>query len=243
MKCKQHRWLLMIAVAIVGMVGASSALADFFSPSVADIQALSNATEASNLSTIDAIHPTDPNDPMGGIHLDVTWRVGQNSDPFAPGFGFQNFPRIGLARFTNGENGGTGRDLTGYMGIKWCLMTDTDNFSQPYIQTAPNWTFYEPFNGGNGIPGDMSMQMSILDFNFARNFSGLLPNNIVHPDGNGEIRANAFGLQIGGPGGMVPGQEIQGHIWITRWVPEPSTATLLLLGAVGLLGRTRRREG
>ena len=248
MKYRKLRWLLTIAAAIVSLVGANSALAqpaNPFSPSLADIQGLGNSTQAQNLSTIDAINMSPD-----GIHLDVTWRVGQNTDPFGPGFGFQNFPRIGVTKFTNGEDGGMGRLLyplpnhpTWYDGIKWCLMTDTNNFVQPFIQTAPNWTFYEPSNGGNSIPGDMSMQMSFLDFNSARNFAGLQPPNIVHPDGNGQIRANAFGLQIVGPGGMAAGQEISGHIWITRWIPEPTSATLLVLGVVGILGFGRRRIG
>lgn len=246
MNYKELRWLVTVAAAIVSMVGASSALAvsvNPFSPSVADIQALSDQTSGfhggQQLSTIDAIHYTDPNDPMGGIHLDITWRVGQNSDPFEPNFG-QTFARVTLARYTNGEDGGQGRLLfPPHDGIKWCLMSDQNSFVQPFIQTAPNWTFYEPGPGGYGIPGDMSMQMVTLDFTDARNFSGLLPPNIVHPDGNGQIRSNAFGLQLGGPGGLVPGQPVPGHVWITNWIPEPSTAMLLLMGAVGVVGVAR----
>lgn len=245
MKYRQLCWLATIAVAIESMVGAGSALAqDYFAPSLADIHGLGNSTSTSNLSTIDAITIAPD-----GIHLDVTWRVGQNDDPFGPGFGFQNFPRIGVTKFTNGEDGGKGRILNPrfnhpdwFDGIKWCIMSDTNIFSQPFIQTAPNWTFYEPSAGGNSIPGDMSMQMSILDFSDARNFAGLTPPNIVHPDGNGQIRSNAFGLQIVGPGGMMVGQEIEGHIWITRWIPEPTTATLLLAGLAGILGFGRRRS-
>ena len=82
--------------------------------------------------------------------------------------------------------------------------------------------------------------MLVLSFDDARNFTGVTPNTIVHPDGNGEIRSNSFGLQIYG-NGIVPGQPVPGHIWITRWVPEPSSAMLLVLGAVGLIGRARRR--
>jgi hypothetical protein len=249
MKYRKLRGLLAAAAAIACMVAASPAMAvsdDPFSPSLADIQALGDVTPGFNtnqLSTIDAIHLAPD-----GIHLDITWRVGQNSDPFGPDFG-ATFPRVSLARYTNGEDGGQGRLLfprynhpDWYDGIKWCIMTDTNNFVQPFIQTAPNWTFYEPTPGGYGIPGDMSMQMVTLDFNDARNFSGLLPNNIVHPDGNGQIRSNAFGLQIVGPGGMVPGQPIPGHVWITRWIPEPTTATLLLVGIAGVLGFGRRRS-
>jgi hypothetical protein len=232
-------WLLMVAVAIVGMVGASSALAEFYSPSLAQIQGMSNTTSASNASTIDAMHVSPD-----GIHLDVTWRTGQSDDPFGPNFNLQNFPRVGVSAYTNGADGGLGLNLTNAMGVKWCLMSDRDIFSQPYVKTAPNWLFYEPTNGGNSIPGDMSMQMSILDFSFAREFDGGVPDTgVVNPDVNGEIRINELGLQIVGPGGIVPGDEVTGHVWITNWIPEPSTATLLLLGAVGLLGRARRRQG
>jgi hypothetical protein len=245
MKCTQLRWLAMVAMAIVGMVSASSALAGSvnpFSPSTADIQSLSDQTagfsNSQQLSTIDAIHVA-PN----GIHLDITWRVGQNSDPFGANFG-QTFARVSLATYTNGEDSGQGRLLNPpYDGIKWCLMSDHDSFTQPFLQTAPNWTFYEPSTGGTGIPGDMSLQMSVLAFDDARNFSGLTPPNIVQPDGNGQIRANAFGIQLGGPGGLVVGQPVVGHVWITNWVPEPSTVTLSVLGAVGLLGMARRRRG
>lgn len=236
MRCRRQCALLTIALAIGSLIVASTLLAQPFSPSTADIQGLGNSTAATNFSTIDAIHVA-PN----GIHLDVTWRRGQDTDPFGPFFG-QNFPRIGLTLFTNGEDSGMGRLLNPpYSGIKWCIMSDRDVFSQPFIQTAPNWTFYEPSNGGNNIPGDMSLQMSVLDFNDARNFAGLQPPNIVHPDANGEIRSNAFGLQIVGPGGLVVGEGVPGHIWITNWVPEPSTAVLLAFGLAGTLGFARRR--
>ena len=88
MKYKELRWLMTIAVAIAGMVGASAALAAVnpFAPSLTDIQSLSDQTAGfhggQQLSTIDAI-----NYAPDGIHLDITWRVGQNSDPFGPDFG------------------------------------------------------------------------------------------------------------------------------------------------------------
>lgn len=236
-------WFVAIAVAIAGFVGANCARASTlpYSPTVADIQSLGDQTSGfssgQQLSTIDAIHVAPD-----GIHLDITWRVGQNSDPFGANYG-QTFARVSLATYTNGEDSGQGRLLNPpYDGIKWCLMSDHNSFVQPFIQTAPNWTFYEPAGGGNGIAGDMSLQMSLLDFNDARNFSGLTPANIVHPDGNGQIRANAFGIQLGGPSGLVPGQPVVGHVWITQWVPEPSSALLLIVGAAGVFLRARQRK-
>jgi hypothetical protein len=236
MRYTQHRWLIAAAIAIATGAGANSALADPFAVRVADVQGLSNSTSATNASTIDAINVAPD-----GIHLDVTWRVGQNTDPFGPGFGLQDFPRIGVSRFTNSEAGGTGRDLTVYDGIEWTLMSDRDVFVQPFIQTAPDWTFYEPTPGGYNLPGDMSSNVITLDFNDARNFSGLLPANIVHPDANSEIRANAFGLQIVGPGGLVVGDEVPGHIWIAgSFIPEPSAVVLLGLASLALVGFGRR---
>jgi hypothetical protein len=244
MKYTQHRSLLMVAAAAVSMVVVRSAAAvptNPFSPSVADIQALSDQTDGFHngmqLSTIDAIHMAPD-----GIHLDVTWRVGQLNDPFDPNYGL-TFARVSLVIYTNSEDGGMGRLLNPpYDGIEWSLMSDHGSFVQPFVQTAPNWTYYEPFNGGNAIPGDMSLQMLALDFNFARNF--ITPGTIVHPDSNGEIRANAFGLQLGGPGGLVAGNPVPGHIWILSSIPEPihepSTVMLLVVAVVGL---ARRRLG
>ncbi len=235
-----HSWLATVAVAIVSLVGANSALAISVNPyrlTVADLQGMGNSTKNTNLSTIDQITVAPD-----GVHLDITWRVGQNSDPFSPGFGFQDFPRVGLTLFTNSENDFTGRDLTAYDGVKWIIMSDLDlQNAQPFVQTAPNWTFYEP-SVGQPLPGDMSNAMALLDFtDNTQNFSGLLPANIVHPDGNGEIRVNSIGIQIVGPAGLAVGQSVQSSVWF-KGVPEPATATMLLLGAIGAFGFVRRRS-
>jgi hypothetical protein len=232
-----------VAVAIAGFAGVSSALAaaiNPFSPSVADIQALGDNTSGfssgAQLSTIDAIHVTP-----GGILADVTWRVGQNSDPFAPNFG-ETFARVVLTRYTNSEDTNTGRLLSPpYDGIKWTVASDKPIGGQPYIQTAPDWVYYQP-PALMSVPGDTTYAPVTLSFDDARNFAGKTPNTIVHPDANGQIRSNAFGLQFYAGFGLTPGQPMQGHIWITQ-VPEPSTTTLLLIGAVSFVGRARQRKG
>lgn len=232
-------WFAAIAVAIAACAGAMSAQAAVnpFSPSTADIQALSNNTGGfssnNQLSTIDAIHIVPD-----GIHLDVTWRVGQNSDPFGANFG-ETFSRVVLSGYQNSEDGGLGRLLNPpYDGIKWCISSDVPIGGQPYIQTPPNWTYYQPPNL-IPVPGDMTNTMVTLSFDDARNFAGVTPNTIVHPDANGQIRSNSFGLQLYAQIALAPGQPVPGHIWITHWIPEPSSALLLLIGAFAAMGRVR----
>jgi hypothetical protein len=236
MKCNQHRWLAMVAVAIVALAGTSSSLAvsvNPFSPSTADIQGLADNTaefsSSNQLSTIDAIHIAPD-----GIHLDVTWRVGTGSDPFGTHPG-ENFARVVLRGFQNGESEGLGRLLNPpYDGIKWCVMSDLPIAAQPFVQTAPNWSYYQPASDPQ-IPGDMSLAMATLSFDSVQQGTGSIPL-----DDNNEIRSNAFGIQFFTSFAMTPGEPVQGHIWISNWVPEPSTAALMLLGMVGLIGRKRR---
>ena len=84
----------MVVPVIVAVVSANAAFGGLFDPSLADIQGLIDQTgpfhEGMQLSTIDAIH----NYPAS-IELDVTWRVGQLDDVFAPTFGnpFAHFVR------------------------------------------------------------------------------------------------------------------------------------------------------
>ena len=236
MTSRKFRWLT-VAVAIVGMGGASLALGAQFSPSVADIHALSNNTSGfsggNQLSTIDAIHIAPD-----GIHLDVTWRVGEGTaDPFVtyPG---ETFSRVVLSGYQNNENSGAGRLLNPpYDGIKWCVMSDVPLSAQPYVQTAPSWQYFQP-TVDTSVPGDMSMVMPTILFS-----STLQGGGSIAPDVNGEIRSNAFGLQFFGPSDVPLGQGRPGHIWISRWVPEPGSASLLLMGLGGLFTQVRRKRG
>lgn len=231
----RRRWLAP-TVAIASMCVASVSLADPFSPSVADIQALSDNTlgfsNSNQLSTIDAITMTPD-----GIMLDVTWRTGQMDSSFDPFFG-ETFTRVVLSGYQNGEDNGTGRLLfPGYDGIKWNVASDVDVSAQPYLQPAPDWTYYQ-VSSTIPIPGDTTSTMATLMFDDAQNFSGLTPDNIVHTDVNGEIRSNSFGLQIFGPSPAL-GEEIQGQIWITNAIPEPGAAALLVMSCLGLAARRR----
>jgi len=232
MRCT-YRWQLMaVAVAIVSMFGASAAFAVPYSPSVAEIQSLGNDTSnfsgGLQLSTIDNVSFSPD-----GIHVDVTWRVGaQVTDPFGENYG-ETFSRIVLDGFQNNENGGAGRLLFPiYDGIKWCFMSDTPLTVQPFILTPPNYSYYQPLNDPQ-VPGDMSNTMVALNFNST--------NPALPLDINGEIRSYGWGFQIFGPS-PTPGTSVQSQIWIRNWVPEPSSAVLLLIGLVGLVGRTRRQS-
>lgn len=238
----RHRWLVMVAVATISLSAASSALADAvnpFSPSVADIQAVADQTSGfsngNQLSTIDAITPVE-----NGIRLDVTWRIGQNSDPFGADFG-ETFARVVVSRFTNGEDGGTGRLLNPpYDGIQWNIQSTQALNGQPFLQTAPNWLYYQP-PATLPVPGDSSVAPVTISFDDAEEFDGGVPDTgVVNPDENGEIRSNSFGLQLYAGFGLAVGQPVQGQIWITNPIPEPSTAALLMLGLVGCFGRKRR---
>jgi hypothetical protein len=241
----KYRQLCLMAIAVIaGLAGVTSALAAAvhpFPPSVGDIQALSDNTSGfssgNQLSTIDAIHTTPT-----GILLDVTWRVGQNSDPFGANFG-ETFARVVATRYTNSEDSNQGRLLSPpYDGIKWVIKSDQPIGGQPYIQTAPDWTYYQPPNLIS-VPGTQTDTAVTLSFDDARNFAGKTPNTIVHPDANGQIRSNSMGLQFYAGFALTPGQPVPGHIWISTAVPEPNTAVLLIFGTVTLVGRSRKGRG
>ena len=103
MRCRHHRWLMTIAVTIVGVVSASSSLAVPYEWTIGQVQGLADVTPgfhggAGQLSTINSITPV-----ANGIQLDVTYRIGQDVDPFGPDYG------LGFAQ----------RFATRWTGISW----------------------------------------------------------------------------------------------------------------------------
>jgi PEP-CTERM motif-containing protein len=243
MRYRQH-WLVAIAVAVVGLASACSALAVSVNPysvPLADIQTLADNTSGFSgglqLSTIDAIHTLS-----NGISLDVTWRVGQNTDSFSPNYG-ETFGRVVLGKYMNNEDSGQGRLIfPGNDGIKWNISSDTPLSSQPYIQTAPSFVYYQP-PSTIAIPGTSTTTTSTLSFDNANNFNGILPNTIVHQDANGQIRADALGLQFYPSIALTPGTPVTGHITLTASVPEPTSVMLLFAGVAGIAAKFRRRRG
>jgi hypothetical protein len=230
MNKRLQQWLVLVAVAASSMWAAGAALAVPYKITVADLHALQNNTSSfsggNQLSTIDAITVL-PN----GLQIDVTWRVGEGTaDPFVtyPG---ETFSRVVLGMNTNNESAGAGRLLSPpHDGMQWTLSTNTPVYAQPYLQTAPGWQYYQPAPGGYSVPADMSINMVGLNF----------VSDSIAPDGNGEIRANAFGIQMFGPAPAL-GQSMSGRIILTG-VPEPSTALLVLVGAASMVVRARRRS-
>ena len=236
--------LVAIAIAVVCAASAGSALAVAVNPynvPLADIQTLADNTSGfsggAQLSTIDAIHII-PN----GITLDVTWRIGQNTDSFSPNYG-ETFARVVLGKYMNSEDSGQGRLIfPGNDGVQWNISSDTPLGTQPYIQTAPSFTYYQP-PSLLSIPGTSTTTTSTLSFDDARNFAGVTPNTIVHQDVNGQIRSDALGLQFYPSIGLTLGQPVSGHITITAAVPEPSSVMLLFAGVAGVVAKSRRRRG
>ncbi len=207
MRFRQLRWSLAVAIAIVGMCTAGSVLAQNYYPfSVDQIHSLADVTATFNphpLSTVDAIHQT-----TDGDHLDVTFRVGQNSDPFGANFG-DTFARISLNDNFTSIQPDNGLNLNAYDGVKWCLMSDVPLHAQPFIQSQPNWNFVEV---NSDQPGGMVMYMLTVPFGSP-------------PGAPADTKIlNAAGLQLGWGFGtplvpITPGNPVWAHIWITQWVP------------------------
>lgn len=186
----------------------------------------------------------------GGVELDVTFRIGNGDcDPLfgcGPGQPFADFSRVSTSAFFNGQN--PRQDFASFDGFSVTVESSVEDvFVQPFIQTSPDWTFYEQSDGGDTIPAATPTSVA-LDFSDAQNFSGLLPANEVHEDANGRILANALGYQFLYNGTLVfgdtdtPDTAVNATIRITgTGIPEPATGLLiaLLMSCCSLL-RLRR---
>lgn len=248
MKYRQLRFLLMIAVTIVSMVGASSVLAVPYQWTISQIQGLTDVTSsfhggAGQLSTINSITPI-PN----GIELDVTYRVGQDADPFAPNYGL-GFARVSLARGL----GFPGLNLSGSTSSSMKVTTTTDITAQSFLQTdftenggsiddgdatpgeAFSFLFWEHNDGvATGGPTDVD-----FDFSSGTEFSSAW--GVANPQqvqGTNAIRA--FGVQLGKFSGVAIGQPVQATIRIEGVVPEPTSTVLAGIAVLAFLGFARR---
>jgi hypothetical protein len=226
-----------LAIVALAAMAVAQAHAQNYQPTPAQIQALTDQTtgfhsSGTQYSVINSITPIP-----GGIELDVSFAYGQNTSSFDP------FPGIPFARVSlQGFPGGL--DLTANSGIDWVVSASAPGVTaQTFLQTAPNWTFYEG-NPSQSLVGDGSDEDVALSFSSANNFSGILPAGIVHTDVDGKILANAWGIQFGmfdlsSQVGL--GQPFDVTIQITSAIPEPSCLVLVGASIVGLAASRRRR--
>jgi hypothetical protein len=241
--------LLMIAAAIVSTAGANSTLAVPYHWGPGQIQGLANVTAAfhggaGQLSTIDSITPIPR-----GIELGVTYRVGQEADPFGPNYG------LGFARVSLQGGLGTGLNLGGLTSSDLRITTSTDITAQSFVQT--DFTESGTVNDGDATPGEAFSFLfwehndgvtaaggpTIVDFDFASGteFGAWDLPNPQAVQGTNTVRA--WGLQLAKFSGVVVGQPVSATIRIESLVPEPSTAAMIGFAVLGLLGFARRRIG
>lgn len=248
MRYSQVQWLIAIAVAIVSVTSASVLLAAPYQWTPGQIQGLVDVTPsfhggAGQLSTINSITPI-PN----GVEVDVSYRIGQEADPFGPNYGL-GFARVSL----QGQLGSPGLDLSGFTSSSLTITTTTDITAQSFLLTdftengttiddgdaTPNeafsFLFWEHNDGvATGGPTD-------VDFDFASGteFDGSW--NLSNPQPvQGTNALRAWGIQFGKFSGMTIGEPVQATIRI-EGVPEPTTLVMAGLAAVGAFASARRR--
>jgi hypothetical protein len=242
---------MMVAVAIIGMVTASSALAVNYNWTVGQVQGLADVTApfhsggAPQLSTIDSL-TLIPN----GMELKVTWKIGQEADPFGANYG-RGFARVSL------QGGlGSGIDLSAFTGTSVQMLTTHNLTHQGFVQTdfTENGT---TIDDGDATPGE------VFSFNFWENNFGVAApgGNAIYDFSNtsqfngswnkpnpqavqGTNAVRQWGMQLADfTGDLTVGQGVSATIdLIGTPVPEPTSAVLAGLAAVGLVGLARRRR-
>jgi PEP-CTERM motif-containing protein len=249
MKCKQLLWLT-TAVAVVSMVGANRAHAVPYHWGPGQIKNLANVTAAfhggaGQLSTINSITQIPR-----GIELNVTYRIGQEADPFGANYG------LGFARVSLQGGLGTGLNIGSSTSSDLRITTTTDITAQSFVQTdftengttindgdantseAFSFLFWEHNDGVTSAGGP-----TVVDFDFASGteFSG--DWGLANPQAvQGTNTVRAWGLQLAKFSGVVIGQPITATIRIESLVPEPTTVALVSLAVLGLAGFGRRRS-
>jgi hypothetical protein len=200
---------------------------------------------AGQLSTVNSITPIPR-----GIELNVTYRVGQEADPFGPNYG------LGFARVSLQGSLGPGQDLSAFTSSALNITTTTDITAQSFVQTdfTENGT---TINDGDATPGEAFSFLfwehnddvaaaggqTTVDFDFASGteFDGNW--GVASPQAvQGTNTVRQWGLQLAKFSGMTVGQPVNATIRITSLVPEPSTVALIASAALGLVGFSRRRS-
>jgi hypothetical protein len=247
MTCRQQLWLI-IALAVVSTVGTHSTLAVPYHWGPGQIQNLANVTAAfhggaGQLSTIDSITPIPR-----GIQVNVTYRVGQEADPFGPNYG------LGFARVSLQGGLSTGLNIGSFTSSDLRITTTTDITAQSFVQT--DFTEGGSVNDGDATPGETFSFLfwehndgvtsaggpTIVDFDFASGteFGAWDLPNPQPVQGTNTVRS--WGLQLAKFSGVVVGQPVTATIRIESLVPEPATLALVVLATLGIIGFGRRRS-
>jgi hypothetical protein len=238
----------MIAAAVVGVTSASAALAVPYNWGPGQVQGLANVTAAfhggaGQLSTINSI----TNIPRG-IELNVTYRIGQESDPFGANYG------LGFARVSLSGGLGAGQNLSAFTSSAVRVTTTTDVTAQSFVQTdftesatvndgdanpseSFSFLFWEHNDGVTAAGGPTTVD---LDFASGTEFDGNW--GTANPQairGTGTVRA--WGMQLAKFSGMTIGTPVNATIRIESLVPEPTSVGLACFAALGMLGVARRR--
>lgn len=237
-----------LMIAAIAAFSVAQADAQNYEWTPAQIQGLNDVTAAfgsTQLSTINSITPIP-----GGIELDVTFRVGQNSSSFDPDFG-ATFARVSLA----GGLGFPGLDISGSTGGVVSIESTVDFTLQNFVQTdftedggavddgdanageSFSFLFWEQ-NSSVSAPGPVD---GVMDFSAATEFDGNWDLASPQPV-QGLDAVRQWGMQFGlfnNP--PVLGQPVDATIRITSKIPEPTTSALLGLTCVGAFTSRRRR--
>ena len=250
MRFAQFRELLVVAVAAVGMLFGVTARADSYQWTIAQIQELADVTPAfhggaGQLSTIDSITPIPT-----GIQLDVTYRIGQEADPFGPDYGL-GFARVSLQSCCFNA---PGLDLSAFSSSSLKVTTSIPVTAQSFIYTdfTENGT---TIDDGDATPGESFSQLfwehndslpaggpTEVDFDFssASEFDGNW--GVSNPQSiQGADAVRCWGMQLAKFSGMTIGQPVQATITIEGVVPEPASVALVGLAVMGLVALVRSR--
>jgi hypothetical protein len=239
----------MIALAMVSMVGARFAYAVPYQWGPLQVQGLADVTAgfhggAGQLSTVNSITPIPR-----GVELNVTYRIGQEADPFAPNYG------LGFARVSLQGSLGAGQNLGTSTSSALQITTTTDITAQSFLQTdfAENGTtindgdantaetfsflFWEHNDGVTAAGGP-----TVVDFDFAQgtefdgNWGVASPQQVQGTD-----TVRSWGFQLAKFSGVVIGQSVNATIQIVSLVPEPTSIALAGMAILGLVEIARRR--